>query len=123
MQKIQILFPEPQMRRLRDAAADEDRPISEVVRRATESWLDAPSAWERVRFFREQAGLRGIRVLPDRQPGALIVPRRAGGAVARAADRTGRAAGSGVGAGGCVNTANTQSTLTYIEDNRNYQLR
>ena len=40
MQKIQILFPEPQMRRLRDAAALEDRPISEVVRRATESWLD-----------------------------------------------------------------------------------
>ena len=40
MQKIQILFPEPQMRRLRDAAAVEDRPISEVVRRATESWLD-----------------------------------------------------------------------------------
>lgn len=40
MQKIQILFPEPQMKRLRDAAAVEDRPISEVVRRATESWLD-----------------------------------------------------------------------------------
>jgi len=40
MQKIQILFPEPQMSRLRDAAAVEDRPISEVVRRATEAWLD-----------------------------------------------------------------------------------
>jgi hypothetical protein len=40
MQKIQILFPDPQMRRLREAAAVEDRPISEVVRRATESWLD-----------------------------------------------------------------------------------
>lgn len=40
MQKIQILFPEPQMRRLRELARREDRPISEVVRRATEAWLD-----------------------------------------------------------------------------------
>jgi hypothetical protein len=44
MQKIQILFPAPLMRRLRDAAAVEDRPISEVVRRATESWLDRRAA-------------------------------------------------------------------------------
>lgn len=40
MQKIQVLFPEPQMRRLREAAAREDRPISELIRRATESYLD-----------------------------------------------------------------------------------
>ena len=40
MQKIQILFPEPIMRRLRQRAEREDRPISEVIRRATEHWLD-----------------------------------------------------------------------------------
>jgi hypothetical protein len=40
MQKIQILFPEPDMRRLRDLARREDRPISEIVRRATEAWIE-----------------------------------------------------------------------------------
>ena len=40
MQKIQILYPEPQMRRLRAAAKREDRPISDIVRRATDAWLD-----------------------------------------------------------------------------------
>lgn len=40
MEKIQILFPEPQMRRLRELARLEDRPISEVVRRAVEAWLE-----------------------------------------------------------------------------------
>ena len=40
MKKIQILFPEPQMDRLRKAARNEDKPISEIVRRATEEYLD-----------------------------------------------------------------------------------
>jgi hypothetical protein len=45
MQKIQILFPAPQMERLRRVAKMEDRPISEIIRRATEEYLDkAPSA-------------------------------------------------------------------------------
>lgn len=39
MQKIQILFPDPMMRRLREVAAIEDRPISEIVRRAVEKVL------------------------------------------------------------------------------------
>lgn len=39
MQKIQILFPDPMMRRLREVAAAEDRPVSEVVRRAVEQAL------------------------------------------------------------------------------------
>jgi hypothetical protein len=39
MKKIQILFPDPQMERLRRAARFEDRPISEIVRRATEDYL------------------------------------------------------------------------------------
>jgi len=48
VKKIQILFPEPQMKRLREAARREDRPLSEIVRRATEDYLrklpvDAPS--------------------------------------------------------------------------------
>ena len=45
MKKIQVLFPEPQMQRLRRLAKMEDRPISEIIRRATEDYLaKAPSA-------------------------------------------------------------------------------
>lgn len=39
MQKIQILLPEPVLRDLREIAAAEDRPLSEVVRRAAEQWV------------------------------------------------------------------------------------
>jgi len=40
MQKIQILFPEPLMRKMRRVAEQVDLPVSEVVRRATEQWLE-----------------------------------------------------------------------------------
>lgn len=40
MQKMQILFPDPQMARLRELARLEDRPVSEIVRRAVERDLD-----------------------------------------------------------------------------------
>lgn len=47
MDKIQILFPEPVMRRLRRVASREDRPVSEIVRRAVDRHLqslpDGPS--------------------------------------------------------------------------------
>lgn len=39
MEKIQILFPEPQLRRLRDIAGSQDRPVSELVRAAVDLWL------------------------------------------------------------------------------------
>lgn len=39
MQKIQILFPDPVMHKLKEFAAIEDRPISEIVRRAVERIL------------------------------------------------------------------------------------
>ena len=39
MQKLQVLFPEPQLRRLRDLARREDRPVSEVIRIAVDAWL------------------------------------------------------------------------------------
>ncbi|MFW6360497.1 MAG: hypothetical protein ACOC2R_01995 [Spirochaetota bacterium] len=39
MQKMQILFPEPQLSRLRRIAAAQDRPVSELVRSAVEFWL------------------------------------------------------------------------------------
>lgn len=39
MQKMQILFPEPQMARLRRIAAAMDRPVSELVRSAVDFWL------------------------------------------------------------------------------------
>jgi hypothetical protein len=40
MQKIQILFPEPVLRRLRELAKKEDRPVSEIVRKAVDAWID-----------------------------------------------------------------------------------
>ena len=40
MQKIQILFPDPLMKRIRVHAERADLPVSEIVRRATEHWLD-----------------------------------------------------------------------------------
>jgi len=39
MQKIQILFPDPLMRQLREFATIEDRSVSEVIRRAVERIL------------------------------------------------------------------------------------
>ena len=39
MQKIQILFPDPVMTRLRRLAKIQDRPVSEIVRRAVEETL------------------------------------------------------------------------------------
>lgn len=40
MKKIQVLFPDPSMERLRRVAEREDRSMSELIRRATECWLD-----------------------------------------------------------------------------------
>jgi hypothetical protein len=40
MQKLQILFPDPLMRKMRRVAGQVDLPVSEVVRRATEQWLE-----------------------------------------------------------------------------------
>ena len=40
MQKMQILFPNPLMGRVRAVAAEEDRPVSEVIRRAVEMFLE-----------------------------------------------------------------------------------
>jgi len=40
MRKVQVLFPDPQLRRLREVAKREDRPLSEIIRRAAETYLD-----------------------------------------------------------------------------------
>jgi hypothetical protein len=40
MQKIQILFPNPLMGRVRAVAAEEDRPVREIIRRAVERFLE-----------------------------------------------------------------------------------
>lgn len=40
MQKMQILFPEPLLRKIRNLAEHEDRPVSEVIRRAVEKFLE-----------------------------------------------------------------------------------
>ena len=40
MQKIQILFPSPLFGRVRSIASEEDRPVSEVIRRAVEMFLE-----------------------------------------------------------------------------------
>jgi len=39
MRKIQVLLPEPTLRDLREIAEAEDRPLSEVVRRAAEQMV------------------------------------------------------------------------------------
>jgi len=40
MQKIQVLFPDPMMQRVREAARREDVPVSEIIRKALTLWLD-----------------------------------------------------------------------------------
>ena len=44
MRKLQVLFPEPQLRRLREIARNEDRPISELIRIAVDAWLEKSSS-------------------------------------------------------------------------------
>ena len=39
MEKIQILFPEPQLKILRGLAKRDDRPVSELVRTAVSLWI------------------------------------------------------------------------------------
>ena len=46
MQKLQILFPEPQLSRLRRIAGGQDRPVSELVRSAVDLWLERHEGWE-----------------------------------------------------------------------------
>lgn len=66
MQKIQVLLPEPVLRDLREIAAVEDRPLSEVVRRAAEQM---------------------VRTYPAvrRKPGKVVVRTFDGGAIKAAA--------------------------------------
>lgn len=40
MEKMQILFPKPQLDRLRRIANTRDRPVSELVRAAVDAWLE-----------------------------------------------------------------------------------
>jgi hypothetical protein len=48
MEKIQILFPEPQLRNLRKIARNQDRPVSELVRAAVDAWLARHEPWENI---------------------------------------------------------------------------
>jgi hypothetical protein len=40
MQRLQVLFPDPTMARLRAIAAQEDRPLSELIRSAVDRFLE-----------------------------------------------------------------------------------
>ena len=40
MQKMQILFPDPMMKQMRELAAREDVSVSDLVRKATQSWME-----------------------------------------------------------------------------------
>lgn len=67
MQKIQILFPDPVMERLRAVARRQDRPVSELVRRAVDRLLEqVPAAPPKqpVRFPTFHGG--GVLVAADR---------------------------------------------------------
>ena len=61
MQKIQILFPTPLMGRVRAIASEEDRPVSEVIRRAVEKFLDMKS--EKPIRHRQLPTFRGGKIL------------------------------------------------------------
>ena len=61
MQKIQILFPDPLMGKIRSFAADEDRPVSEVIRRAVEHFLEMKPA--KPRQSRPIPTFRGGKIL------------------------------------------------------------
>ena len=66
MQKIQILFPDPVMSRLRSVSSLEDRPVSEIVRRAVDRYLQqAPSPRQKLRSFPVFHG-GGVLVSADR---------------------------------------------------------
>ena len=56
MQKIQVLFPDPVMARLRRLARLQDRPVSEIIRRAVEESLarspEPKSTQRRIPSFR-----------------------------------------------------------------------
>jgi hypothetical protein len=45
MEKLQILFPEPQLYSLRKIARSQDRPVSELVRAAVDAWLVRHEPW------------------------------------------------------------------------------
>jgi hypothetical protein len=45
MEKLQILFPEPQLHSLRKIARSLDRPVSELVRAAVDAWLARHEPW------------------------------------------------------------------------------
>jgi hypothetical protein len=57
MQKIQILFPDPVMEGLRAVARQQDRPVSELVRRAVDRLLEQ------------------LPTLPPKQPARLGIAR------------------------------------------------
>jgi len=61
MQKIQILFPNPLMGKLRAVAAEEDRPVSELIRRAVEKFLEMKP--EKPRHSRQLPTFHGGRIL------------------------------------------------------------
>jgi hypothetical protein len=61
MQKMQILFPDPLMGKLRAIAAEEDRPVSELIRRAVEMFLEMKP--EKMRPPKELPTFRGGRIM------------------------------------------------------------
>ena len=63
MQKMQILFPDPLMERMRKIAAQVDLPVSEIVRRATERWLE-----------RMPEAPRSIPAVPTVDAGRCLMP-------------------------------------------------
>lgn len=64
MQKMQILFPEPVFRRLRVMATEQDRPVSELVRRAVDRMLEqAPPS----------GGSRRNKTFPTFRGGGVLV--------------------------------------------------
>lgn len=65
MEKLQILFPAPQLARLRQVAKQSDRPVSELVRAAVDAWLATqPASPAVVREKPPVYGLGELRIDP-----------------------------------------------------------
>jgi hypothetical protein len=68
MQKLQILFPDPLMDALRRLAKAEDRPVSEIVRRAVDRDLE-----QRAGLLRKGTNNAPVPVFPNFSGGKVLV--------------------------------------------------
>ena len=65
MEKVQILFPKPQLAILRKIAVKQDRTMSELIRKAVDQWIDRTSI---------PGSVSADFTLPEFHCGAILIP-------------------------------------------------